>query len=52
MATAFLAFAISRLICRRPLYGALARRFLHAQHHAAAADELVEVSAGEEPAAR
>jgi H+/Cl- antiporter ClcA len=35
MATAFLAFAISRLICRRPLYGALARRFLHAQHHAA-----------------
>jgi H+/Cl- antiporter ClcA len=34
MATAFLAFAISRLICRRPLYGALARRFLHAQHHA------------------
>jgi H+/Cl- antiporter ClcA len=36
MATAFLAFAISRLICRRPLYGALARRFLHAQHHHAA----------------
>jgi H+/Cl- antiporter ClcA len=32
MATAFLAFAISRLICRRPLYGALARRFLQAQH--------------------
>jgi H+/Cl- antiporter ClcA len=36
MATAFLAFAISRLICRRPLYGALARRFLEAQHHAEA----------------
>ncbi len=34
MATAFLAFAISRLICRRPLYGALARRFLEAQHRA------------------
>jgi H+/Cl- antiporter ClcA len=34
MATAFLAFAISRLICRRPLYGALARRFLHAQQPA------------------
>ncbi|MBN8897134.1 MAG: chloride channel protein, partial [Rhodospirillales bacterium] len=31
LATAFLAFAISRLICRRPLYGALARRFLAAQ---------------------
>jgi H+/Cl- antiporter ClcA len=31
MATAFLAFAISRLICRRPLYGALARRFLLVQ---------------------
>jgi H+/Cl- antiporter ClcA len=31
MATAFLSFAVSRLICRRPLYGALARRFLHAQ---------------------
>ncbi len=36
MATAFLAFAISRLICRRPLYGALARRFLTAQHQAEA----------------
>jgi hypothetical protein len=23
-----LAFGVSRLICRRPLYGALARRFL------------------------
>jgi H+/Cl- antiporter ClcA len=31
MATAFLAFAISRLVCRRPLYGALARRFLMVQ---------------------
>lgn len=28
MATAMLAFAVSRLICKRPLYGALARRFL------------------------
>ncbi|HYZ21790.1 MAG TPA: chloride channel protein [Rhodopila sp.] len=28
MATAFLSFAVSRLICRRPLYSALARRFL------------------------
>jgi H+/Cl- antiporter ClcA len=34
MATAFLAFAVSRLICRRPLYGALAHRFLHVQQHA------------------
>jgi H+/Cl- antiporter ClcA len=31
MATAFLSFAVSRLVCRRPLYGALARRFLQAQ---------------------
>ena len=31
MATAFLSFAVSRLICRRPLYGALARRFLQVQ---------------------
>ncbi len=30
MATAMLAFGVSRLICRRPLYGALARRFLRA----------------------
>lgn len=28
MATAMLAFGVSRLVCRRPLYGALARRFL------------------------
>lgn len=32
MATAFLSFAISRVICRRPLYGALAQRFLSAQN--------------------
>ena len=31
MATAFLSFAVSRLVCRRPLYSALARRFLQAQ---------------------
>lgn len=31
MATAFLSFGFSRLVCRRPLYGALARRFLAAQ---------------------
>ncbi|UPG71759.1 chloride channel protein [Roseomonas gilardii subsp. gilardii] len=30
MATSFIATGASRLICRRPLYGALARRFLHA----------------------
>ncbi|MBS0561795.1 MAG: chloride channel protein [Proteobacteria bacterium] len=39
MATAFLAFAVSRLICRRPLYGALARRFLMAQERQAAHGE-------------
>jgi H+/Cl- antiporter ClcA len=33
MGTAFLSFAVSRLVCRRPLYGALARRFLEAQRH-------------------
>jgi H+/Cl- antiporter ClcA len=31
MATAFLSFAVSRLICRRPLYASLARRFLQVQ---------------------
>jgi H+/Cl- antiporter ClcA len=31
MATAFLSFGFSRLVCRRPLYGALARRFLFLQ---------------------
>jgi H+/Cl- antiporter ClcA len=53
MATAFLAFAVSRLICRRPLYGALARRFLAAQHHAEAPPSIAaSVSAGEQKAAR
>jgi H+/Cl- antiporter ClcA len=33
LATSFLAFGISRLVCRRPIYGALARRFLDAQEH-------------------
>ena len=28
MATAVLAFGVSRLVCRRPLYATLARRFL------------------------
>ena len=32
MATAIVAFGVSRLICRRALYGALARRFLAAMH--------------------
>jgi H+/Cl- antiporter ClcA len=31
MASAFLSFAVSRLVCRRSLYGALARRFLQVQ---------------------
>ena len=35
MATAFLAFGVSRLVCRRPIYGALARRFLEMQHRGA-----------------
>jgi hypothetical protein len=30
MATAMLAFGVSRLVCRRALYGALARRMLMA----------------------
>ena len=33
MATAVIAFGASRLVCRRPIYGALARRFLAAQEH-------------------
>jgi H+/Cl- antiporter ClcA len=35
LATSFLAFGISRLVCRRPIYGALARRFLAAQERRA-----------------
>jgi H+/Cl- antiporter ClcA len=35
LATAFLAFGVSRLVCRRPLYSALARRFLEAQQRVA-----------------
>jgi H+/Cl- antiporter ClcA len=31
MATAFLALGVSRLVCRRPIYGALASRFLQIQ---------------------
>jgi len=31
LATSFLAFGVSRLVCRRPIYAALARRFLDAQ---------------------
>jgi H+/Cl- antiporter ClcA len=31
LATSFLAFGTSRLVCRRPIYAALARRFLEAQ---------------------
>ena len=30
MATSFLAFGVSRIVCRRAIYGALARRFLRA----------------------
>lgn len=36
MATSFLAFGVSRLVCRRPLYGALAQRFLRALGRGAA----------------
>jgi H+/Cl- antiporter ClcA len=34
LATSFLAFGVSRLVCRRPIYAALARRFLEAQQRA------------------
>ncbi|MEJ1976783.1 MAG: chloride channel protein [Acetobacteraceae bacterium] len=33
MATAMLAFGVSRLVCRRPLYATLARRFLLSDEH-------------------
>jgi H+/Cl- antiporter ClcA len=33
LATSFLAFGVSRLVCRRPIYAALARRILQAQAH-------------------
>jgi H+/Cl- antiporter ClcA len=40
LATAMLAFAVSRLVCRRALYGALARNFLAAVETKAAAEKL------------
>lgn len=40
MATSFLAFGVSRLVCRRPLYGALARRFLRAVETTAVVEEV------------
>lgn len=49
MATAWLGYAASRLVCRRPLYGSLARRFLKetvasARHHPAAVPEIATIS--------
>ncbi len=40
MAAAFLALGASRLVCRRPIYGALARRFLLAQAKPPAVESL------------
>jgi H+/Cl- antiporter ClcA len=37
LATAFLAFGVSRLVCRRPIYSALARRFIAVQERAVVA---------------
>jgi H+/Cl- antiporter ClcA len=40
MATSFLAFGVSRLVCRRALYGALARRFLRAVETTAIVEQV------------
>jgi H+/Cl- antiporter ClcA len=40
LATSFLAFGVSRLICRRALYGALSRRFLRAVETTAVVEEV------------
>jgi H+/Cl- antiporter ClcA len=40
MATSFLAFGVSRLVCRRALYGALARRFLRAVETTAIVEDV------------
>jgi H+/Cl- antiporter ClcA len=40
MATSFLAFGVSRLICRRALYGALAKRFLRAVETTALVEDV------------
>ncbi len=37
MATSFLAFGVSRMICKHALYGALADRFMEAAHNVAPA---------------
>ena len=50
LASSFLAFGISRLVCRRPLYGALARSFLAAQGKDAVPIEAVTVATESGPA--
>ncbi|WP_171034001.1 chloride channel protein [Lichenicoccus roseus] len=49
LATSFLAFGISRLICRRPLYGALARHFLRSLALARNPGDAPTLGSGEPP---
>ncbi|HUB46728.1 MAG TPA: chloride channel protein [Acetobacteraceae bacterium] len=49
LAASFLAFGISRLVCRRPLYGELARFFLAAQEKNATHARPVSVATETEP---
>jgi H+/Cl- antiporter ClcA len=45
MATSMLAFGVSRLVCRRPLYGALARRMLLALEREQAPEKAAKAAA-------
>jgi H+/Cl- antiporter ClcA len=40
MATSFLAYGVSRLVCRRAIYGALARKFLRAVEATAVVEDV------------
>jgi chloride channel protein, CIC family len=49
LAASFLAFGISRLVCRRPIYGELARYFLQAQARSVPRAEVETVASDAEP---
>ena len=49
LAASFLAFGISRLVCRRPIYGELARSFLQAQARSVPRAEVETVASDAEP---
>nr|WP_321986551.1 chloride channel protein [uncultured Lichenicoccus sp.] len=49
LATSFLAYGISRLICRRPIYGALARHFLRSLHNSVPGGDNMQRTSNDQP---